>query len=69
MARSRSVSLKGAAAQAFIEMAIGKPAESPEQALERVATMVHMFVKTDQMPKAVEVLKQLLSGSVPATST
>jgi hypothetical protein len=65
MAKGRSVSLKGAAAQAFIEMAIGKPAESPEQSLERVATMVHMYVKTDQMPKAVEVLKQLLSSSAP----
>jgi hypothetical protein len=58
MSKPRTISLKGAAAKAFIDMARQKPAESEQETLERTATMVTMYVKSNDMAKAVGILKQ-----------
>jgi pentatricopeptide repeat protein len=66
MAKSRTVSLKGPAAAAFVGMLAGKPAETEDEVLTRAATLVHMYVKTNQMSKAVAILKDLqATGKVP----
>jgi hypothetical protein len=59
MAKTKTISLKGSAAKAFIQMARNE-APSEEDLLAQVATSIHMYVKTDQMAKAIEILKTVL---------
>lgn len=59
MSKSKTVSLKGAAAGAFINMAMQKPSASEDETLERVATLVYMHMKDNDMAEAVKVLKNL----------
>lgn len=62
MAKGRTISLKGAAAGAFISMARQDPIKSEDELFERVATLVYMYMKDNNMPKAVEILKSLKAG-------
>ncbi len=59
MAKGKIISLKGPAAQAFVEMLVGEPAKTEDDVLVRAATLIHMYVKTGQMPKAVAILKEV----------
>jgi hypothetical protein len=69
MAKGKTISLKGVAAQSLVEMLAGKPAKTEEDTLSRAATLVHMYVKTDQMPKAIAILKEVRdTGKVPESA-
>lgn len=59
MARSKTITLKGAAAGAYIHMMRGDKPKSQEDGLLRVATLVHMHMKREDTERAVLVLKRL----------
>lgn len=59
--RSRTISHKGVAAQAFVEMHTGMPAKSDDDVLIRLATLVHMNVSSGDMNGAVHLLKDALA--------
>lgn len=61
MARSKTISLKGPAAKAFIEMASEGP-KTDEDVLAGTATIIHMYVQAGDLPKAVQVLKSFLAN-------
>jgi hypothetical protein len=58
--RGRTISLKGAAAAAFIGMVKDKPVDTEDELLTRVATLVHMHMAAGDVPTAVSLLKGLL---------
>lgn len=59
--RGRTISLRGAAARAFVEMSAGRPAKSEDDVLVRLATLVHMHVTNGDMPTAVSLLKTAMA--------
>jgi hypothetical protein len=55
-ARGRSVTLKGNLANLFVK-AHDRPPETDQEVLERVALAIHMHMATNNIEKAVLVLK------------
>lgn len=55
----KTITLKGPAARAFIGMRKGTKPISPTDQYERVAVLVVLLVKSNQMAEAVELLKRL----------
>lgn len=60
MARGKSITLKGAAARAFVEGMKGLEPKTDTDAFERVATRVHMEMSAGNMTGAVAVLQTLV---------
>lgn len=68
MARGKTVSLKGAAARAFVESMKGTEPKSDADAFERLATRIHMEVSVGNMNGAVAVLGRLVQAGAVATA-
>ncbi len=68
MARGKTVTLKGAAARAFVESMKGVEPENELVALERIATRIHMEMATGNMKGAVAVLQLLLRTDARETA-
>lgn len=67
--RSRTISLRGVAAKAFVEMHTGMPAKSDDDVLIRLATLVHMNVSSGDMNGAVHLLKDALAQAKEISCT
>lgn len=65
MGRGKSVTLKGAAAGAFVEMLTGRAPKTEEDEFLRYATMVHMEMKVGNTDNAVKLLKELVALKAP----
>ena len=57
----RTISLRGDAARAFMEMATGKPSKNEDDELARLATIVHMSIADGNLPRAVSILKEAMA--------
>ena len=60
MARPKTVTLKGAAARAYFLASSGVPPQTEEDALQSIATRIHMELHADNLTGAVEILQHLL---------
>jgi len=67
MARGRTITLKGAAAGAYIMAMSGKKAETDEDKYMRLATFIHMNMASKQEQKAVLILKSLKENGLDST--
>jgi hypothetical protein len=67
MGRGRTVTLKGAAAGAFVEAMRGKKPASEEDKYLRLATFIHMNMSTKQEEKAILILKSLKENGLDFT--
>jgi hypothetical protein len=68
LARGKTITLKGAAARAFVETLKGVEPENEIVALERIATRIHMEMSSGNMKGAVAVLQLLLRTDACETS-
>jgi hypothetical protein len=68
MARGKSITLKGPAAQAFVESMKGVEPKNEDDALKRIATRVHMEMSAGNMKGAVEVLRVLTQSGAIVTA-
>lgn len=68
MARSKGVTLKGAAAGAFIEALSGKVPATVEDHYLRVATFVHMSMATGDVTSAKLILQHLVDHGIVKTA-
>ena len=59
---SRGITLKGNAAQAFVEMAMGKAPKTEDDEFLRIATLIHMEMKIGKTERAVAILKRFANG-------
>ena len=67
MGRGKTVTLKGAAAGAYIAAMMGKKAETDEDKYMRVATFIHMNMASKQEQKAVMILRYLQKNGLNET--
>jgi len=67
MRRSKTVTLKGDAAKAFFLASAGVPPRTEEDALQSIATRIHMEMSTDNLPGAVGILRHLLKHGTMKT--
>lgn len=65
MGRGKSITLKGAAAGAFVSMLRGDPPKTEEDDFLRYATLVHMEMKVGNTDNAVKLLKELVALKAP----
>ena len=71
MARSRGISLHGAAAGAFINAQRGQIAENDDERAMRIATLVHMYMSGksgDDSPTAVALIKLVATDGLEAAA-
>ena len=61
----RTISLRGDAARAFMEMATGKPSKNEDDELARLATIVHMSVADGNLPEPCPSSKRPWPWQVP----
>ena len=66
MGRSRGITLKGAAAGAFIRAQMGLTPEGDSERALRVATLVHMHMKTGDERLAVALIKLVAEKGLEA---
>jgi len=59
--RGHTISLKGVAAKAFVEMYTGVRAPCEDDVFVRLATLVHMEVASNNMDGAVALLKDAMA--------
>lgn len=67
MGRRGTVTLKGAAAGAYIEAMMGKKPEEKKDKYMRLATFIHMNMSSKQEDKAVLILKSLEENGLDET--
>jgi hypothetical protein len=67
MAKGKSITLKGAAAGAFIRAKMGRPAETDDERALRVATVVHMFMGVNPQI-AVSLIKTVAREGLEAAA-
>jgi len=65
--RSKSITLKGAAARAFVESLSGTKPKSEQDASERIATRIHMEVHSGNMAGAVALVKLVSQQGIDQT--
>lgn len=68
MPRSRSVTLKGDAAKAFILSQAGVKPKTDVEALQLIATRIHMEIRTENMKGAVQILEHLVKYGAASTA-
>jgi hypothetical protein len=65
--RGRGVTLKGAAAGAFINSMMGKEPKTDDDKHMRIATFVHMEMKVGNQDKAKLIIKSLCERGIDKT--
>lgn len=67
MARGRGITLKGAAAGAFINSMMGKEPKTDDDKHLRIATFVHMEMKVGNEEKAKLIIKSVAERGLDVT--
>jgi hypothetical protein len=66
--KSKSITLKGAAAKAFVESKMGKRAETDEERIERVLMAVELALKGGERRGAARIVEHLAKRGLEATA-